>query len=81
MPDPDHVGQGEDFKAVKRWKEGVRGFPIVYAAMRCIKDMGWVHNRFGMTAAMFLTKDLMIDWRVRERVSIRPIIYSCLTLL
>lgn len=68
--DPDPVGQGQDSEALKRWKDGMTGFPVVDAAMRCIKEMGWVHNRFRMIAAMFLTKDLMIDWRVGERVSV-----------
>ncbi|KAL0949422.1 hypothetical protein HGRIS_009483 [Hohenbuehelia grisea] len=53
--------------AIQRWKDGLTGYPIVDAAMRCIKEMGWVHNRLRMIAAMFLVKDLMIDWRVGER--------------
>lgn len=28
-----------------------------------------MHNRARMIAAMYLTKDLMIDWRLGERVS------------
>ena len=28
---------------------------------------GWMHNRLRMIVASFLTKDLMIDWRVGER--------------
>ena len=62
-------GQGQDTAAVNRWKEGKTGVPIVDAAMRCINEMGWVHNRARMISAMYLTKDLMIDWRVGERVS------------
>jgi deoxyribodipyrimidine photo-lyase len=63
-------GQDEDdAEAVKRWKEGKTGVPIVDAAMRCINEMGWIHNRARMIVAMYLTKDLMIDWRVGERVS------------
>lgn len=30
---------------------------------------GWMHNRVRMITAMYLTKDLMIDWRLGERVS------------
>ena len=59
-----------DAEALRRWKEGRTGVPIVDAAMRCIKEMGWVHNRLRMISAMYLTKDLMIDWRVGEQVSI-----------
>jgi len=65
----DPVGDGtQDSEALKRWKEGTTGVPVVDAAMRCVNQMGWVHNRFRMIAAMFLTKDLMIDWRVGEKV-------------
>ncbi|KAK7060513.1 DNA photolyase phr1 [Paramarasmius palmivorus] len=72
--DPDPVGQGEDGKMLKAWKEGKTGVPIVDAAMRCIKQMGWVHNRLRMIVAMFLTKDLMIDWRVGERYFMQQLI-------
>ncbi|KAF5390716.1 hypothetical protein D9757_002682 [Collybiopsis confluens] len=72
--DPDPVGQGEDSEALKKWKDGKTGVPVVDAAMRCIKEMGWVHNRFRMITAMFLTKDLMIDWRVGERYFMEQLI-------
>ncbi|KAJ3802012.1 DNA photolyase, FAD-binding/Cryptochrome [Lentinula aff. detonsa] len=65
--DPDPVGKGTDAEALRRWKEGRTGVPVVDAAMRCIRKMGWVHNRFRMITAMYLTKHLMIDWRVGER--------------
>jgi len=29
--------------------------------------VGWMHNRVRMVAAMFLTKHLMLDWRLGER--------------
>jgi len=29
---------------------------------------GWIHNRQRMIVAMFLTKDLMMDWRLGEKV-------------
>lgn len=60
--------EDRDGEMFKRWKEGMTGVPIVDATMRCIHEMGWVHNRARMIAAMYLTKDLMIDWRVGERV-------------
>jgi deoxyribodipyrimidine photo-lyase len=59
-----------DSENFKRWKEGMTGVPIVDAAMRCLNEMGWVHNRARMITAMYLTKDLMIDWRLGERVCI-----------
>jgi deoxyribodipyrimidine photo-lyase len=50
----------------KRWKEGQTGYPIVDAAMRQLKEIGWMHNRARMIVASFLVKDLLIDWRWGE---------------
>ncbi|KAF8639851.1 hypothetical protein AX17_001106 [Amanita inopinata Kibby_2008] len=60
--------------ALQRWKQGTTGIPIVDAAMRCLKETGWVHNRLRMISAMYLTKDLMIDWRVGERYFMEQLI-------
>ncbi len=48
------------------WKEGSTGMPIVDAAMRQLKETGWMHNRARMIVASFLVKDLLIDWRWGE---------------
>ena len=53
----------EEFKA---WKEGKTGFPIVDAAMRQIRNEGWMHNRLRMVVAMFFTKNMLHDWRLGE---------------
>jgi len=50
----------------QRWCDGQTGFPIVDAAMRQLNETGWMHNRLRMITAMFLTKDLFIDWRLGE---------------
>ena len=49
------------------WCQGKTGYPIVDAAMRQLNQTGWMHNRSRMAVAMFLTKDLLIDWRWGER--------------
>ncbi|MCB9866997.1 MAG: deoxyribodipyrimidine photo-lyase [Phycisphaerales bacterium] len=49
------------------WCAGATGFPIVDAGMRQLAAAGWMHNRVRMIVAMFLTKDLFIDWRWGER--------------
>lgn len=49
------------------WCEGETGIPIVDAAMLQLKETGWMHNRLRMVVAMFLTKNLQIDWRMGER--------------
>lgn len=54
---------GEKFEA---WKQGQTGFPIVDAGMRELLATGFMHNRVRMIVAMFLTKDLHIDWRLGE---------------
>ena len=51
----------------KRWSEGRTGYPIVDAGMRQLNETGWMHNRLRMIVAMFLTKDLLIDWRKGEK--------------
>jgi deoxyribodipyrimidine photo-lyase len=49
------------------WKEGRTGVPIVDAAMRQLREIGWMHNRARMIAASHLVKDLLIDWRWGEK--------------
>jgi len=61
----------EDFTA---WQEGRTGIPIIDAAMRQLKALGWMHNRLRMITAMFLSKNLLIDWRLGERHFMRHLI-------
>ncbi len=56
-----------DEEALRRWQEGTTGFPIVDAAMRQLRETGFMHNRARMITAMFLTKDLHLDWRLGEQ--------------
>ena len=49
-----------------KWQNGQTGVPIVDAAMRQLITTGWMHNRLRMIVAMFLTKNLLIDWRHGE---------------
>jgi deoxyribodipyrimidine photo-lyase len=53
----------ENFDA---WKTGRTGFPIIDAGMRELLATGFMHNRVRMITAMFLTKDLHVDWRLGE---------------
>ncbi len=64
-------GKMEDFE---RWKNGETGFPIVDAAMRQLRETGFMHNRTRMIAAMFLTKDLHLDWRLGEQYFMQMLI-------
>ena len=49
------------------WKKGMTGVPIVDAAMRCLKETGWMHNRLRMVVASYLTRILLIDWHEGEK--------------
>lgn len=49
------------------WCKGETGIPIIDAAMQQLLQTGWMHNRCRMIAAMFLTKNCLIDWRWGER--------------
>ncbi|MFG0584114.1 deoxyribodipyrimidine photo-lyase [Pseudomonas sp. zjy_9] len=56
------------------WQEGRTGLPLIDAAMRQLQATGWMHNRLRMVVAMFLTKNLLIDWREGERFFMRQLI-------
>lgn len=63
-----------DEKKYRAWCEGRTGFPIVDAAMRQLNETGYMHNRSRMIAAMFLTKDLHLDWRLGEQYFMQTLI-------
>jgi deoxyribodipyrimidine photo-lyase len=56
------------------WQQGRTGIPIIDAAMRQLLATGWMHNRLRMVVAMFLSKNLLIDWREGERWFMRHLI-------
>ena len=49
---------------LQRWQQGLTGYPLVDAGMHELLATGWMHNRVRMVAASFLTKHLLIDWRL-----------------
>jgi len=59
---------------LEAWQQGRTGFPIIDAAMRQLRETGWMHNRLRMITAMFLSKNLLIDWREGERWFMRHLI-------
>jgi deoxyribodipyrimidine photo-lyase len=64
----------EDDAHFEAWCAGRTGFPIVDAGMRQLARTGWMHNRVRMITAMFLTKDLFIDWRRGEAHFMRHLV-------
>lgn len=67
-------GLNDQPDALQQWKEGMTGFPIVDAAMRQLAATGTMHGRARMITAMFLTKDLHLDWREGERFFMQSLI-------
>ncbi|EHL8300676.1 TPA: FAD-binding domain-containing protein [Salmonella enterica subsp. enterica serovar Saintpaul] len=57
----------EDSTALNAWQMGQTGIPIVDAGIRQMLSTGWMHNRVRMIVAMFLSKNLLIDWRLGEQ--------------
>ncbi|MBK9119252.1 MAG: deoxyribodipyrimidine photo-lyase [Phycisphaerales bacterium] len=66
-PDTDRLPWRQDEEVFSAWCDGRTGVPIVDAGMRQLRATGWMHNRLRMITAMYLTKDLFIDWRWGER--------------
>ncbi len=66
-PEYDKIKWRNDSKQFKAWCDGKTGFPVVDACMRQMNTIGWMHNRGRMIVANFLTKDLLIDWRMGEK--------------
>lgn len=60
---PWRKGAGDEVQA---WQQGNTGYGIVDAGMRELWQTGFMHNRVRMVAASFLTKNLLVDWRVGE---------------
>lgn len=65
-PQYDRIQWRDDPAAFERWKNGTTGYPIVDAGMRQLNATGYMHNRVRMITASFLTKHLLLDWRLGE---------------
>jgi deoxyribodipyrimidine photo-lyase len=66
-PQYGHRQWRNDPQLFAAWQNGQTGFPLIDAAMRQLKETGWMHNRLRMNVAMFLVKLCDIDWRWGER--------------
>ena len=66
--------EAKDKAWFQAWCEGKTGFPMVDAAMRQLNATAWMHNRCRMIVASFLTKDLLIDWRLGERYFMQKLV-------
>ncbi|MHA3049473.1 deoxyribodipyrimidine photo-lyase [Acinetobacter sp. ANC 4641] len=67
QPKTQQLQWRDDPEGLSAWQQGQTGIPIVDAGMRQLLATGWMHNRVRMICAMFLTKNLLIDWRKGEQ--------------
>jgi deoxyribodipyrimidine photo-lyase len=65
--DFDNFPWVENKKFLKKWKQGMTGYPIIDAGMRELYETGWMHNRVRMVVASFLVKHLRIHWMEGEK--------------
>ncbi len=56
----------DDAAAWSAWTEGRTGYPVVDASARQLLAEGYVHNRARMVSASFLTKHLLLSFRLGE---------------
>jgi len=66
-PAYDRIAWRHDPVALERWQTGQTGYPLVDAGMRELNATGYMHNRVRMVVASFLTKHLLLDWRLGEQ--------------
>ncbi len=65
-PAYDFIKWRDDEESFEKWCAGQTGYPIVDAGMRELNSTGFMHNRVRMIVASFLTKHLLLDWRLGE---------------
>lgn len=73
-PATDRLLWSYDEDHSERWRTGRTGVPIVDAGMRQLLATGWMHNRLRMITAMYLSKNLFIDWRWGEKHFMRHLV-------
>ena len=57
----------ERLREIRAWKQARTGVPFVDAALREMYVTGRMHNRARMVVASYLTKHLLVHWRVGQK--------------
>ncbi len=57
------IREKKDKKKFKSWKNGSTGYPLIDAAMRCVKESGYLNFRLRATVVSFLTHHLWQPWQ------------------
>lgn len=53
----------QDKQALQAWQQGMTGFPLVDACMRCLAQTGYINFRMRAMLVSFLCHHLLLDWR------------------
>ena len=64
----------DDPEAVAAWRDGRTGIPAVDAGMRQLAATSWLSNRARLVVASFLTRHLLMDYRIGERHFMRHLV-------
>lgn len=59
----DNIRLARNGEYLNAWKEGLTGYPLVDACMRCVKETGYINFRMRAMLISFLTHHLWLDWR------------------
>ena len=59
----DFIRRDLDAEWLERWKNGMTGFPLVDAVMRCLKETGYVNFRMRAMTVSFWTHHLFQPWQ------------------
>lgn len=70
----EKVGWRYNQQEYDAWCSGRTGYPLVDAGMRELNETGHMHNRVRMVVASFLTKHLLMDWRLGEAYFARKLL-------
>lgn len=63
-----HIAWSRDEELLHKREMGQTGYPIVDAAMMQLREENWMHGRARMIVASFLTKDMLVDRRLGEKI-------------
>ena len=59
----DEIRRKKDKNYLKSWKQGMTGFPLIDAAMRCVEKTGYLNFRLRALVVSFLTHHLWQPWQ------------------
>lgn len=59
----DFTASAEGRRRFEAWKEGLTGYPMVDACIRCVKATGWLNFRMRAMLASFSAYHLWLHWR------------------